>query len=71
MRRALSRLVGHREHLVDLRVEHLVHGDEVGAGHIPMRMLEHKRCFLLLAQTLLENADDLLRSHLVEAWNNE
>ena len=34
---AFRRLVGHREHFVDLRVEHLVHGDEVRARHVPMR----------------------------------
>ena len=35
-------VVGHRPHGVDLRVEHLVHGDEVRADDVPVHVLERE-----------------------------
>lgn len=44
---AFGGLIGLREHCLDLRVEHLVHGDEVGPGHVPVSVLQDQRGLLL------------------------
>ena len=50
---ALGGLVGLSQHGLDLGVKHLVNGDEVWAGHVPVCVLQDQSGLLLLAQSVL------------------
>ena len=68
---AVGGLIGLREHCLDLRVEHLVHGDEVRPGHVPVSVLQDQRGLLLLAQSVLQNGNGLLGGGFVQSRHNE
>ena len=68
---AFGGLIGLREHCLDLRVEHLVHGDEVRPGHVPVSVLQDQRGLLLLAQSVLQNGNGLLGGGFVQSRHNE
>lgn len=53
-RDALGNLVGISPHRVDLRVDHLVHPDEVGPHDIPVNVLERQMKIVVSAQLLLQ-----------------
>jgi hypothetical protein len=48
-----------------------MNGDEVGAGNIPMGVLEDKRRLILVVEPLLEDEDYFVSGLLGETWNCE
>jgi hypothetical protein len=55
---ALGDVVCHGANAVDLRVEHLVHGDEMRAHHVPVDVLEGEVEIVEGMQALLEHLDE-------------
>jgi hypothetical protein len=57
---ALGCLVGHGPDRLDLRVEHLVHGDEVGAHDVPVHVLQRQGQVVERVQPVLQQRGDRL-----------
>ena len=58
-------------HGVDLRVEHLVHRDEVGTDDVPVDVLEGERQVVQRVQPLLQQADQLRGDLVLHAGHGE
>ena len=67
----LGRGVDHGPDRLDLRVDHLVHGDEVGAHDVPVHVLEGQRQVVEGVQAVLQQPDDLGGVLLLQAGDGE
>ncbi len=57
-RDALGHVVRHVPYAVDLRVDHLVHGDEVGDHDVPVHVLERQVQVVERVQTQPQDVDE-------------
>ena len=70
-RYALGDIVGISTHRVHLRVDHLVHADEVRAHHVPVNVLQRQMKIVVGAQLLLQQFGEPRRLLVGQSRNSE